>query len=81
MNSIPWWRRPSGSFVVDPTSLFLIAVLLIVVITAVSAFVAVLRQPVAVENKQQLEQQFNQNYRQAADEYEAAGEKDGRDKR
>ena len=77
MSSIPWWRRPLSCFALDQISWFLIAVLLIVVGAMVSVIVATLRQPAAVENKQRLEEQFNRNYRQAADEYEAAGEHSG----
>lgn len=50
-----WWRTPSGELIVSATSVFLIAVLLIVLGTVVYSVKAVFLTPVMMENKQRIE--------------------------
>lgn len=59
MNSVLWWRR-----------MFLVSVLLIVLLMVISIAKAVLLTPVAVENKQRLEEKFHQSNQEAVKEYE-----------
>ena len=55
----------------------LVVVLVIAILAVVSSVKAVLLTPVAIEQRQRLEQQFDQNRREAIEEYETDGEDRG----